>query len=108
MNDLNDRKNAFENKFALDETLMFKAEARGVKLFGLWLGEQLGMAEDESKALAADLIGANLEEPGFDDVKRAIVPIMVQRDAAISNETIDAKLEEFFAEGQRQIKEESA
>ncbi|MEZ5902216.1 MAG: ATPase inhibitor subunit zeta [Alphaproteobacteria bacterium] len=41
MTDFKDRESAFENKFALDEALLFKAEARCCKLFGLWMAEQL-------------------------------------------------------------------
>jgi len=108
MSGLDDRKNAFENKFALDEALMLKAEARCCKLFGLWLGKEIGLSEAESQALAADLVGANLEEAGFDDVKRAIIPVMIKQDATISDDMIDAKLQEFFVEAQKQIKTESA
>lgn len=108
MSGLDDRKNAFENKFALDEALLFKAEARCCKLFGLWLGKEIGLSEPESQALAAELVGANLEEPGFDDVKRAIIPVMIKQDATIGDDIIDAKLQAFFVDAQKQIKTESA
>lgn len=108
MADFKDRESAFENKFVLDEALLFKAEARCCKLFGLWLGEKLGFSEDKTTDLAADLISANLEEPGFDDLRRAIVPIIIENGANISNDEVNAKIEELFLEAQKQIKEESA
>jgi hypothetical protein len=107
MTNFKDRESAFENKFALDESLLFKAEARMCKLFGLWLGDKLGFSEDESKALAANIVGANLEEAGFDDVKRAIAPIIADSGVSVSDEEIDAQIAALFIEAQKQIKEEA-
>ena len=44
MTDMNDREKAFETKYALDQEVMFRIEARACKLFGLWLAEKLGIA----------------------------------------------------------------
>ncbi|NQZ14829.1 MAG: DUF1476 domain-containing protein [Alphaproteobacteria bacterium] len=108
MTSFEDRERAFENKFALDEALMFKAEARACKLFGLWLSEQMDMSAEEAGEFASDLITANLEEPGFDDVKRAAAPKMLEKGFALSEEDVDAKLQELFVEAQQQIKNEAA
>lgn len=107
MADFKDRQNAFENKFALDEALLFKAEARMCKLFGLWLGEKLGYSENESKALAANLVGANLEEPGFDDVKRVVEPLIANSHTDLSSEDLDAQMQKLFIEAQEQIQNEA-
>ena len=105
MNNFNDRERAFENKFALDEAMMFKAEARCCKLLGLWLAEKIGLNTDETDAYAAKIVGANLEEAGFDDVKRAIAPDIKEHN--LSEEEIDTKLEELFILAQEQIKNEA-
>lgn len=107
MSSFNDRESAFENKFALDEALMFKAEARCCKLFGLWLAEKLGLEGDDANAYASNIVGANLEEPGFDDVKRAIAPDIAEKNIDLSEEDIDKKLAALFVEAQKQIKEEA-
>ena len=107
MNSFDDRTSAFENKFALDETLMFKAEARCCKLLGLWLAEQMGLEGDDAKAYAADVVSANLEEPGFDDVKRAVMPDIAAKSLKISEEELDNKLAELFVLAQKQVKEEA-
>jgi hypothetical protein len=106
MSSFDDRKNVFENKFALDETLMFKAEARCCKLLGLWLAEQMGMSGDAATGFAGDIIAANLEEPGFDDVKRFVMPRITEKGLDISEEDVDTKLAEFFVTAQEQIKSE--
>ena len=103
-----DRERAFENKFALDEALMFKAEARCSKLFGLWLAQQLGLEKDAAEEYASNIISANLEEPGFEDIKRAVMPDITEKGLDISEEKIDEKLAELFITAQEQIKTEAA
>ena len=56
MANMEDRKNAFENKFAHDEELRFKATARRNKLLGLWAAEKLGKAGDAAAAYAREVI----------------------------------------------------
>lgn len=107
MSDLDNRQKAFENKFALDEALMFKAEARCCKMLGLWLAGQMGLDGGDAEAYAAKVVTANLEEPGFDDVKRAVIPDITEKELNISEEELDQKLEELFAEAQQQIKNEA-
>jgi hypothetical protein len=108
MSSFDDRKNAFENKFALDESLLFKAEARCCKLFGLWLAEKLELEGEEANAYASNVVGANLEEPGFDDVIRFVMPDIQQRELNLSEDDLNAKLAELFEFAQKQIKEEAA
>lgn len=105
MTSFDDRKNAFENKFALDEAMLFKAEARCCKLFGLWMAEKIGLSSEEAKVYAAKIVGANLEEPGFDDVKRAVAADIQAHKLDLSDAALDAKLEELFVEAQKQVKE---
>jgi len=107
MSNLDDRKSVFENKFALDEALLFKAEARCCKLLGLWLGEKMGLSENESTTFAGEIIAANLEEPGFDDVKRFVMPRIAEKGTDISEEEIDTKLAKLYAAAQEQIKAEA-
>lgn len=107
MTGFDDRKSAFENKFALDEALLFKAEARCCKLFGLWLAEKMGLSKEDANAYASSIVSANLEEPGFNDVKRAVAPDIANKNLQITEEEIDAKLAEFFELAQKQVKEES-
>jgi len=106
MSDLDDRKSAFENKFALDEANLFKAEARGCKNFGLWLAEKIGLSGEEAQVYAANVVGANLEEPGFDDVVRFVKPDIEKSDLELSENDISTKVEEFFVIAQEQIKNE--
>jgi hypothetical protein len=73
MSTFDDRENAFENKFAHDAEMQFKAEARRNKLMGLWVAEALGKSGDEANAYAAEVVKADFEEAGHEDVMRKVL-----------------------------------
>ena len=66
------REEGFEKKFAHDEELRFKATARRNRLLGLWAAEKLGLGGDEAAAYAKEVVIADFEEAGEDDVFRKI------------------------------------
>jgi hypothetical protein len=66
------REAAFENKFALDEELRFKAMARRNKLLGLWVASRLGKTGTEAEAYAKSVVLADFEDVGDDDVLRKV------------------------------------
>lgn len=72
MTTFDQRKDAFENKFALDEELRFKATARRNKLLGLWAAAKLGKSGAEAEAYAKSVVIADFEEAGDEDVVRKV------------------------------------
>ena len=62
------RKDAFESKFAHDAELRFKAEARRNKLLGLWAAGLLGKTGADADAYAKEVIAADFEKLGEEDV----------------------------------------
>ena len=72
MTTFDDRENAFENKYAHDEEMKFRAEARCNKLLGLWAAELLGKTGDDAKAYAVEVVKADFEEAGHEDVVRKV------------------------------------
>jgi hypothetical protein len=62
------RKDAFENKFAHDAELRFKAESRRNKLLGLWAAGLLGKSGPDADAYAKEVIAADFEKAGDSDV----------------------------------------
>ncbi|MDA5094948.1 DUF1476 domain-containing protein [Aliiroseovarius sp. KMU-50] len=73
MTTFDDRETAFEAKFAHDEEMQFKAEARTNKKLGLWAAEKLGKTGDEADAYAKEVIASDFEEAGHEDVVRKVV-----------------------------------
>ena len=72
MTTFDERETAFENKFAHDEEMAFRAEARCNKLLGLWAAEMLGKSGDAAEAYAREVIKADFEEAGHEDVVRKV------------------------------------
>jgi hypothetical protein len=66
------REEGFEKKFAHDEELRFKASARRNKLLGLWAAEKLGVSGDAANAYAKDVVMADFEESGEEDVFKKV------------------------------------
>jgi hypothetical protein len=72
MTTFDDRKDAFEKKFAHDEELRFKATARRNKLLGLWAADRLGKSGADAEAYAKTVVMADFQEAGDDDVLRKV------------------------------------
>ena len=72
MTTFDNRKDAYESKFARDEELRFKATARRNKLLGLWAASLLGKSGEEADAYAKTVVLADFQEAGDDDVLRKV------------------------------------
>ena len=72
MSGMDDRGDAYENKFAHDAELQFKAEARRNKLLGEWAAEKLGKTGDQINEYAKEVVRSDFDEPGDEDVFRKI------------------------------------
>ncbi len=107
MSSFEKRKDTFESKFAHDGEIMFRVEARCCKLFGVWAAEQMGLTGPDAETYAKEVVASNLEEPGFDDVKRKVVPDFETKAVDVSDHVIDTQLEKFMSEAKEQIMKES-
>ncbi|HEV2628984.1 MAG TPA: DUF1476 domain-containing protein [Pseudolabrys sp.] len=67
------REEGFEKQFAHDEELQFKAMARRNKMLGLWAAEVLGKTGADAEAYAKEVVLADFEEAGDNDVLRKVV-----------------------------------
>jgi hypothetical protein len=98
------REEGFEKQFAHDEELRFKATARRNKLLGLWAAQKLGMAGAEAEAYANEVIVADLEEAGDDDVFRKLRRDFDAKGVKESDHQIRRTMDEFMAQAVAQIK----
>lgn len=108
MTDFNDRRRSFESSYSYDSELRFKVEARASKLIGLWAAEQMGLDNEAAELYAREVVSANLEEPGFDDVKRKVQGDFVKQGVEVSDHTLDVQIEEANEQAKTQIMEEGA
>lgn len=103
MTSFNDRKSAFETKYANDQEMLFKLEARTCKLFGLWAAEQLGLTGADASTYAADVVAANLEESGFEDVKRKVGADFKEKGVDVSDHMMDTMIAKAQDEAREQL-----
>lgn len=100
---MDDRKDAFEKKFAHDEELKFRATARRNKLLGLWAAEKLGKTGEAAEAYAKEVVKADFEEAGDEDVFRRVRADFDKAGVAQSDHQIRRQMSDLLAEAVRQI-----
>jgi len=105
MDSMNDRKKAFEKKFAHDAEMTFKAEARRNRALAAWLGEKWGMTSEESEKYGGVLIGADLKEAGDDDVIQKVLADATGRGVDVDEAELRAKSEELLNEAKAELME---
>jgi hypothetical protein len=103
MSGLKDREDGFEKKFAHDAELKFKAEARRNKLLGLWAAEIMGISGDAADAYAKEVVIADFEEAGDEDVFRKVRGDL---DDATSDDVIRETMSSLLATAIDQIQSE--
>jgi len=88
MKTFEDRGNAQETKFIHDAAKEFKAEARRNKALGHWAAGLLGKSEAETEKYALEVIVADMEEPGDEDVFRKLREDLTEANCQITDEAI--------------------
>lgn len=102
MTSFQDRERAFENKYAHDQEMVFKAVARRNKKLGLWAAGLLGKTGADIEAYAMEVIRADFEEAGHEDVVRKVSADL----AGLADEaTIRAKMAELLTEAKAELSE---
>ncbi len=105
MTTFDDRKKAYEEKFAHDAELGFKANARRNKLLGLWAAEKMGIEGDAAESYAREVVASDLEEAGDEDVFRKVRGDFDGKDIDQSDHQIRRTMEELMTEAVRQVEE---
>lgn len=103
MTTFDQRKDAFENKFAHDEELRFKATARRNKLLGLWAAEKLGKSGTDADAYAKSVVVADFEEAGDEDVVRKVKADFAAGSVAIADAEIRQVMTELLIRAAEEI-----
>ncbi|MEM8740652.1 MAG: DUF1476 domain-containing protein [Pseudomonadota bacterium] len=103
MTSFDDREKAFENKFAHDQEMQFKAQARRNKLLGQWAAEQLGLSGQAAADYALAVVKSDFEEPGEEDVFRKVMGDLGDK---IGEAEIRAKMAELSAVAKDQVMNE--
>lgn len=100
MSSFNDRERAFENKYAHDQEMMFKATSRRNRKLGLWAAGLMGKTGEDADAYALEVIRADFEKAGHEDVVRKLTADLGN---LADDGTIRAKMDEFLAEAKAEL-----
>ncbi len=103
MSTFDDREKGYENKFAHDQQLAFKATVRRNKLLGLWAADLMGITGDAADAYAKEVVKADFEEVGDEDVFRKIRKDFDEKGVEQSDHQIRRRMEELLAEAREQV-----
>ena len=101
MSTFDDRERAFETKYARDQEMQFKIVARRNRLLGHWAAKKMGLNEAEADAYARDVIRADFEEAGDEDVIRKLMGDLVSAGVEVTDADIRQQLEHKTVEARR-------
>jgi hypothetical protein len=103
MTQFDDRERAFESMYARDQEMQFKILARRNRLLGQWAAKKMGLTEAESEAYAKDVIRADFEEAGDEDVVRKLLGDLISAGIDIDDAAIRQAVEHKTVEARRQF-----
>lgn len=104
MSNMKDREEGFERKFAFDEELRFKANARRNKALGLWAAEKLGKTGADAEAYAKEVVVADIAEAGDNDVLRKVKGDFEAAGVDQSEHQIRRTMDELMAQAMEHVK----
>jgi hypothetical protein len=99
-----DRRKGFESKWAHDADMQFRIMARRNKLLGLWAAEQMGKSGDAAQAYAKEVVAADFQEPGDEDVFRKVRGDLDP--AKVTDHTIRRTMAELLETAAEQVEKE--
>lgn len=105
MSTFDDRERAFETKYARDQDMQFRIVARRNKLLGQWAARLMGLSQAESDAYASDVIRADFEEAGDEDVIRKLLGDLTSAGVECDEAKIREALAHKTVEARRQLME---
>ncbi|GAA4713065.1 DUF1476 domain-containing protein [Sphingomonas lutea] len=103
MGSFDDRERAFETKFAHDEEMKFRIIARRNRLLGEWAARQMGLSEAETASYAKDVVRADFEEAGDNDVIRKVLGDLTAAGVECDEAKIAEALKNKEVDARRQI-----
>lgn len=101
------REKGEERKYEHDQQLLFKAESRRNKLLGLWLAEIFGLTGADADTYAKEVVIADLDEPGVEDIMRKVMGDIKERAATVTEAEVRSKLQQLESVALDQVKSEN-
>ncbi|MGE0744465.1 MAG: DUF1476 domain-containing protein [Rhodospirillales bacterium] len=106
MTTFNEREKGFENKYKHDQETQFKITARRNKLLGLWAAEKMGVSGPAAETYAKEVVAADFEKPGDDDVVEKVVKDLGAKGLALTAHDIRVEMERLLSVARDQVLKE--
>ena len=97
------RKNDAEARFRREQELEFKAGARRNKLLGLWAAEQMGISGEGAAAYAKEVVIADFERPGDDDVLEKVLKDLTDKGLDVSERKVRSEMDRLMEIARQQV-----
>ena len=106
MTTFNEREKSFEAKYQRDQEKEFRITSRRNRLLGLWAASQFGLPDNQALDYAKEVVLADFEEPGDDDVVRKVLKDFESRGIAMDEKHLRREMSRLLEEAKRQIEQE--
>ena len=103
-NKFTDREKSFEKKFQMDQELQFKVQARSNKYLAEFVIEKLGKTNEEKQKYIQEIIKADMEEAGSEDVFRKIKKDFTAASVSIEDKEIRELMEKALSHAKKDFK----
>ena len=103
MSAMDEREKGYERKFSLDQETLFKVKARRNRLLGNWVAAQLGLSGAAADDYAKEVVAADFERPGDEDVVEKVLRDTQAKGLSITAPDIRRELERFFGQARTEI-----
>jgi hypothetical protein len=103
MTTFDDREKGFEAKYKRDQELQFKVTARRNRLLGEWAAGKLGLTGEAATAYAKDVVAADFDKPGDEDVAEKVVADLTAKKVAVSAADVRKEMDRLLAVAKEQL-----
>jgi len=93
-----DRGRAFEDKYAHDEQLEFKARVKRDHLFGAWIADEIGMQGITRDTFIREYAAMDLTKPGDHSILDKAYGALVSHRKEVSMHRLEGRLAELMVE----------
>ena len=107
MTGFDDREKSFESKYKQDQEKLFRITSRRNRLLGLWAANLFGMPDNQALDYAKEVVLADFEEPGDDDVVRKVLKDFAGRSLDMDERRLRKEMDRLMTEAARQIEDEA-
>ena len=98
------RKDDAEARYRHDQEMEFKANARRNKLLGLWAAEQMGISGEDAEAYAKEVVLADFNRPGDQDVLGKVHKDLTDKGLDVSEQQVRKEMDELLEVAREQIR----